>query len=135
MKAAARHEAINMAREAAKSGLTIHTIGMGTPEGAPIPLTNSVGEVSYVEQDGERVISKINESLLEQVASATGGTYFYGEDVDIDKLVQTINQSAPVDLEAQLNRRTEAERFYVFIGLALLLLVADVLVGQRGVMS
>ena len=126
-------EALAMAREAAKAGLTIHTIGVGTTAGAPIPLYDQVGEISYVEENGQRVQSQLNQPLLEQVASATGGIYFDAQELDIQKFVQALNTTAPVDLEAQLNRRTETERFYIFVSLALILLVSDILVSQRRV--
>ncbi len=128
-------KAVEAAREAAKAGLTIHTIGMATTTGAPIPVYDNLGEISYVEQNGQRVTSKLNQPLLEQIASATGGTYFDGQDLDVNRLMRVINQAAPVDLEAQLNRRTQTERFYLFAGLALVLLISDVLVGKRGRMS
>ena len=126
-------DALAMAREAAKAGLTIHTIGVGTTTGAPIPLYDQVGEISYVEENGQRVQSQLNQPLLEQVASATGGIYFDAQELDIQKFVQALNTTAPVDLEAQLNRRTETERFYIFVSLALILLVSDILVSQRRV--
>ncbi len=124
-------EAVAAASEAAKVGLTIHTIGMATEEGAPIPIYNDLGGQSYIEENGEQVQSKLNAPLLEQIASATGGSYFSAEDFDLAKLERALQQSAPVDLTDQ-TRRTRSERFYVFVGLALILLVTDVLLGRRG---
>lgn len=124
-------EAIAAAREAAKAGLTIHTVGMATTEGGPIPTYSDLGEPGFVEtSSGTRVQSKLNEPLLEQIASATGGTYFSGANLDVAGLLRVLEQSTPVDLADQ-TRRLQTERFYVFAGLALVLLVADVLIGRR----
>jgi Ca-activated chloride channel family protein len=130
IKAQRDAEAIAAASEAAKVGLTIHTIGMGSADGAPIPVYNDLGVPSYIEENGQQVQSKLNAPLLEQIASATGGTYFDGENLDLTKLERALEQSAPVDISDQ-TRRTQTERFYLFAGLALILLVSDVLVGRR----
>lgn len=122
-------EAVAAAREAAKMGLTIHTIGMATEAGGQIPVYDDLGNISYVEDQGQRVISKLNQPLLEQIASATGGTYFDGSSLDLDKLQTALEQSAPVDMADQ-TRRIYSERFYLFAGLAFILLVLDVYVGR-----
>jgi Ca-activated chloride channel homolog len=123
--------AVAAAREAAKAGLTIHTIGMATTEGGPIPIYSDLGEPEFVKtSNGNRVESKLNEPLLEQIASATGGTYFAGSDINVGTLIRVLEQSAPVDLADQ-TRRMQTERFYVFAGLALVLLVTDALLGRR----
>ncbi|ABX07530.1 MAG TPA: VWA domain-containing protein [Herpetosiphon sp.] len=122
-------EAVAAAREAAKMGLTIHTIGMATEAGGQIPIYDDLGNISYVEDQGQRVISKLNRPLLEQIASATGGTYFDGSTLDLNQLQTALDQSAPVDLTDQ-TRRVYSERFYIFAGLAFILLVADVFVGR-----
>ncbi len=123
--------AVVAAREAAKVGLTIHTIGMATTEGGPIPIFSDLGEPEFVKTNsGNRVQSKLNEPLLQQIASATGGTYFAGTNLDVPTLIRVLEQSAPVDLADQ-TRRLQTERFYVFAGLALALLVADALLGRR----
>ncbi|MBA3469329.1 MAG: VWA domain-containing protein [Herpetosiphonaceae bacterium] len=124
-------EAVAAAREAAKVGLTIHTVGMATTAGGPIPIYSDLGEPEFIKtSNGTRVQSKLNEPLLEQIASATGGTYFAGTSIDVATLIRVLEQSAPVDLADQ-TRRMQTERFYLFAGLALVLLVADVLLGRR----
>ncbi len=124
-------EAIAAAREASKVGLTIYTIGMATDAGAPIPQYDGDGFNSgYIEKDGQRVESKLNRPVLEQIASATGGLYFDGNKLNLDQLQEQLERSAPVSLEDQ-TRRVRTERFYLFAGTALLLLLADAFLGRQ----
>ncbi|HEY1011921.1 MAG TPA: VWA domain-containing protein [Herpetosiphonaceae bacterium] len=126
-------EAVAAAREAAAAGLTIYTVGAGTTDGGPIPIYDDFGSRTFVEDDsGQQVETKLNEALLEQIASATGGDYVRVDDFDIERFQQSLQRLAPVDLNDQTRRRA-SERFYVFAGLALLVLVADVLLARRGV--
>lgn len=68
-----------VAEELASKGVKVYTIGVGTPSGQPVPVLNADGEVVGVarEKDGVTpVLSKLNEDLLRNIASKTGGKYF-----------------------------------------------------------
>lgn len=70
-------KAINMAKVAGSKNMIIHTIGVGTSEGAPIPERGRAGGVSYKkDQSGNQVLSKLNEDMLKEIAQAGGGKYF-----------------------------------------------------------
>ena len=104
---------------------------MATDAGAPIPQYDGDGFNSgYIEKDGQRVESKLNRPVLEQIASATGGLYFDGNKLNLDQLQEQLERSAPVSLEDQ-TRRVRTERFYLFAGTALLLLLADAFLGRQ----
>ena len=62
---------------ARKAGVRVYTIGMGTPEGNPIPIYGPNGErVDYKhDRAGNIVLTKLDESALQQIAVATGGSY------------------------------------------------------------
>ncbi|MBI3306229.1 MAG: VWA domain-containing protein [Candidatus Omnitrophica bacterium] len=69
---------IEAALEASKqAGLKIYTIGFGTPQGAPIPLKSETGQRTGFKKDdtGQIVITKLNQPILEKIASETGGVY------------------------------------------------------------
>lgn len=66
-------EALGRAKEAARNGMVIHTVGIGAPEGAPIPDPET-GALK-TDREGKTVISKLNEVGLRQISEATGGTY------------------------------------------------------------
>lgn len=70
-------KAVSMAKIAASKNMIIHTIGVGTTEGAPIPETGRAGGISYKkDQSGNQVISQLNEDMLKEIAQAGGGKYF-----------------------------------------------------------
>jgi len=80
-------DAVDRARE---NGIVIHTVGLGTARGGQIPLTRDASldpttalrrrrGTSYLQgPDGETVISKLEESVLQEIATATGGRYVDG---------------------------------------------------------
>jgi Ca-activated chloride channel family protein len=62
-------------REATRHGIRIHTIGIGSAEGAPIPIGRENGTVRYVEDaKGNRILTRFDERTLRWVAETTGGT-------------------------------------------------------------
>ncbi len=74
--------AIDMATEAASKGIIIHTIGMGKPEGAPIPVLNKFGKKDYkVDKQGNVIITKTNDALLQQIATAGNGAYVRAQNI------------------------------------------------------
>lgn len=65
--------ALATARDLSKEGVMINSIGIGTPEGAPVPDLLTGGNKK--DEAGNTVLSRLNEDLLRQVAAATNGTY------------------------------------------------------------
>jgi tetratricopeptide (TPR) repeat protein len=63
--------------DAKKAGVRIYSVGMGTTEGGPIPINNQYGDrIDFKRnQSGSIVLSKMDETMLQQIASITGGTY------------------------------------------------------------
>jgi Ca-activated chloride channel family protein len=63
--------------DAKKAGVRVYSIGMGTPEGGPIPVFNQSGvRTDYKrDQSGSIVLSKLDETMLQQIAAMTGGSY------------------------------------------------------------
>jgi Ca-activated chloride channel homolog len=119
---------------AAEHHVTVHTVGVGTARGSPIPQRNPrTGEITdYIRDEaGEIVVSKLNESLLREVAGRTGGTYVSLDDPRAtSRVVEAVNR-----LQRQENssgRRVEqVDRYGWFVLLALLLLAADTLRSRR----
>ncbi len=71
-------EAVEAAAKAAENGITVYTVGAGTPKGAPIPITSRSGITDYKkDQDGNIVLTKLNEEMLRQIAVAGNGEYYH----------------------------------------------------------
>jgi Ca-activated chloride channel family protein len=69
-------EGIAAAKDAAKDGVKIYTVGVGTAAGEMVPTSEEESETSYVKDDkGETVRSRLDEHTLRDIAGATGGMY------------------------------------------------------------
>lgn len=72
------------AKLAAKQGITIYTIGVGTPEGEIIPIVDEYGRLSYVQTDDGRIVkSQLDEVLLQEIARIGGGMYHRAVQTDL----------------------------------------------------
>jgi len=118
-------EALNAAKEAAKAGIQIYTVGIGALEGAPIP-----GDSGEFLRDaaGQVVISRMDDGLLRQIAEMTGGYHVRATADDIglaDIYLSRIKGSLG---EGEIYKRQERvwhERFFWFSALAMLLLFIE----------
>ena len=115
-------DAVAVAKRAAEQGIRIYTIGIGTPEGAPIEID---GEFIRDEQ-GEMVVSKLNEEMLAQIADLTGGAYVRAtkQDIGLDEIVRSINEMEQSELSTVRFEEFNEQYQYLLIA-ALVLLVAE----------
>ncbi|HSO27138.1 MAG TPA: VWA domain-containing protein [Anaerolineales bacterium] len=122
------------AQEAADQGILIYVIGFGTPEGEPVPETDPSGNVTGYKRDqqGEVVISRLDENTLQQIAQIGGGQYFRaGADAgELDKLLAEISTLQKAKLESRFNTRM-IERYQGFLLVALLALIFAELIPDR----
>ena len=115
---------------AKKAAVRIYTIGLGTPEGGPIPLKDEQGRKSGFKKDlsDQTVITKLNKDLLEKVAQATGGVYV--PSTPSEQEVEIILKHLESLGKKQLEERSVTERddqFQLFLMLALIFLIAEML--------
>jgi len=68
-------DALSKAKEASGEGIVIYTIGIGSPDGSPIPLTVNGRQDYLKDQNGNTVITRLDEDILKEIASATSGRY------------------------------------------------------------
>lgn len=127
-------DAILAARQAAEQDVTIYTIGFGSPQGEPIPEYNDQGVLlGYVrDDDGQTVISKLDESTLTQIALAANGQYYRasasGE--ELSRLVRNLQQLQTARLDSRFET-LRVERFQWFVGAGLLALFVIELIPDR----
>jgi Ca-activated chloride channel family protein len=122
------------AQEAADNDVLIYTIGFGTTEGVPIPETNPNGEITGYKQDqnGQVVLSKLDENTLQAIAHTGNGRY-YGASADgseLDHLLAEIDHLQKAQLQSRFETR-HIERYQIFLSLALLALVISELIPDR----
>ena len=121
-------DAMAAAEAAARQGIKIYTIGIGTPEGAPI----RIGGDFIKDEEGKMVVSKLDEQTLEQIALTTGGGYIRATNrsLGLDEIVQKIGEVEKKQLtESIFEDFSEQYQYPLAVGLALLLL--DFLIPER----
>jgi Ca-activated chloride channel homolog len=126
-------EALAAARDAAKAGLKIFTIGIGTAEGTLLRITDANGNSDYVRDPAGHVVkSHLNETLLRQIAAATGGFYLplrgaNTMEVLYDRGLAPLPKS---EGEERLVRRYH-EQYPWPLAMAVLLLLAEMFLPER----
>ncbi len=111
-------------REAADAGILVHTVGIGSPEGTTIydPETNSV----KLDEEGNPVISRLNEEELRSLASAGRGTYSLLRNTDevATRLADEIDGMEQKSLGAVVFS-SYSSYYQYFLGFAFLVLIVE----------
>lgn len=118
--------AMEAAREAVKKGIRIYTIGMGLPDGAPIPEYNQYGrQVGYKkDRNGSTIVTRLDEDMLRRIAETGGGMYVRANNsnVGLEKIYDDISKMDKTEIDTQVFTDYE-DQFQWFIGPAILLLL------------
>lgn len=126
-------DAIAAANEAKSEGIIIHTIGMGSREGAPIPVYHNNVQAGY-KKDGEGtiVLTKLDEQILQQLADATGGKYILAsnQQSELDLIFREIETMEKREFGSKVFTDYE-DRFQYLLLPALLLLALEFFVSER----
>ena len=113
---------IAAAKRAADQGIKIYAIGIGTPEGAPIKL-----EGDFIrDENGDMVVSKLDESTLREVALSTGGAYIRSTErsMGLAEIIEKIKQTEQSEFTTVQFEEYD-ERYQYLLAVALALLVLD----------
>ena len=114
-------DAVEAARVAKEQGIRIYTIGIGTPEGAPIKIDGEFVK----DEDGQMVVSKLGEQMLEQIASITDGAYVRAtkQSIGLEEIVKSINEMEKSELSTvRYEEYNEQYQYLLAVALSLLLL-------------
>jgi Ca-activated chloride channel family protein len=106
-------EAVDMAAQVRKLGITVHTIGIGDVRGAPIP--DKKGSNSFKKDlEGNTVITRLNEDVLKEIAAAGGGVYVHASNANMgfEAISEKINNMNKVDLKEVTFSRYESKYQY-----------------------
>lgn len=120
--------------EANNLGVKIYAIGLGSPQGVPIPLYNSAGrQVGYKkDRSGDVVLTKLDEQTLEEITEKANGRYYRGSNTE-DELELIYDDLASLEgSEFGATKITEYEdRYYYFLIPAFLILVLEIFIKER----
>ncbi|NBR85118.1 MAG: VWA domain-containing protein [Verrucomicrobia bacterium] len=125
--------AVAAAKSAAEKGLRIFTIGIGSADGELIRVRDEKGKLDFLKDDSGNVVkSKLNETLLQQIAGASGGFYLNLRGANtMDVLYERGLAPLPKsEFNAKLMQRYH-ERFYWPLGIAIVLLVLEMFLPER----
>ena len=123
----------NLSDIAKESGITIISIGVGSTNGAPIPIKeNNIVKSYKKDEKGEVVITKLNENILNDMATQTGGIYFKGDNTSlvVNSIVDKLKEMDKQEFESkQFVSFKDQFQWFLFVGLFLIIL--DVVVFER----
>ncbi|MBN1447446.1 MAG: VWA domain-containing protein [Bacteroidetes bacterium] len=123
---------VAVAKEAAPEGIVIHTIGMGSLEGAPIPVGSGDRRQGFKkDQDGNLVLTRLDDETLREIARITGGSFTQALS-GRDNLATVFEQIERMEKkEFGTKQFTDFEdRFQYLLFLGLLLLVTELLISE-----
>jgi Ca-activated chloride channel family protein len=126
-------DAVSAAKEAVKQGVVIHTIGMGSPLGGPIPIYQGRIQVGFKKDNqGNVVITKLDETVLREIAEAGKGTFVRATSQrnELDQVLEEIAAMEKKEFGAKVFTEYE-DRFQYFLLLAFVLLVFDFFISER----
>ncbi len=121
-------DALAAAAQAAEKGITIYTIGIGTPEGAPI----SIGGEFVKDEEGNMVVTKLDEQILQQIAISTGGGYIRAtnQSMGLNEIISQVNNTEKTKFTSTVFEEFD-EQYQYLIGAALVFLLLDMLMISR----
>lgn len=126
-------DAIDAAKKVAEQGILIYTIGIGDPKGSPIPMSNENGIADFRKDDeGNVIISKLNETMLQDIAVATGGVYSRANNVSfgLNKVLDDMENLNKAEVKTKVYSAYN-DQFQYILGFALFFLLFEFVILER----
>lgn len=123
-------DAVGAAKNAAKNGIKVYTVGMGSTKGSPIPMGGAGNFLR--DNQGNVVITKINETMLTEIANAGNGQYIRANNIraGINNLMDELSELEKSEFETKVYTDFE-DQFQILAILALILLLLDFVILER----
>ena len=126
-------QSIDLARQASKRGMIVHTVGVGTESGSLIPVNDAQGIRDYKRDgDGKLITSILDESILRDIADAGNGTYvrFDNKPANFRAIINAIDSMEKRTLKSNVYSEYE-DRYQSFAILSVSLMLAGILMPTR----
>jgi len=123
-------DAIKAAEEAHEKGIIVYTIGMGSAKGAPIPIG---GNNNFrKDRDGNVVITKLDEKMLQEIAIAGGGKSIRANNtkVGLNELLKEINKLEKSEIESKVYSEYD-DQFQWLAWIAFVILIVEIFILER----
>lgn len=123
-------DAIAAAKQAQELGIQVFVVGIGKPEGSPIPKSGS--NDYFKDRSGQVVVSRLNEEMCQQIAAAGKGIYVRCDNTNtaMRALQQELDRIATAELESTVYADYN-EQYQSFVLIALLLIVIEFFILSR----
>lgn len=126
-------DALEQAAAVAENGIKVHTIGIGSVDGTPIPMYKRGQMLGYrKDKEGNTVVTKLNETMLQQIAASGEGTYVRANNsrTGLNALMDELEGMEREEFGSKMFTSYE-DRFQYFVAVALLLLIIELLLPSR----
>ena len=126
-------DVMEQAEAAGKKGITVYTIGMGLPDGAPIPVYSGNVQTGFKkDKEGNVIVSRLDESLLQQISAAGKGIYVRANnsDVGLQKVLDDISKIQKSEIDNRQYSDYE-DLFQYFIALSLIFLIFELFIYDK----
>ena len=126
-------DVMEQAEAAGKKGITVYTIGMGLPDGAPIPVYSGNVQTGFKkDREGNVIVSRLDESLLQQISAAGKGIYVRANnsDVGLQKVLDDISKIQKSEIDNRQYSDYE-DLFQYFIALSLIFLIFELFIYDK----
>ena len=125
--------ALEAAEQAAKDGIQVFAIGVGTSEGEYLRIRNADGIEEFIrDRQGQPVRSQLDEATLRQIAQLTGGRYTRLSDGALDQLYDSVLATLPREERESELKEVKIERFQWLLSAAICCLIAESIIRRRG---
>ena len=123
--------AIEAAKEAAEKNMQVFILGVGSPDGSPIPEERGSNHFRK-DKDGNVIVTRLNEQMCQEIAKAGNGMYIRVDNSNsAEKILnEEISKLAKTDVESQVFTDFD-EQFQALAWLVLILLVVEMLILER----
>lgn len=121
---------LSAAKQAAEMGISVYTIGVGSSQGQPIPMKDGL----LKDSNGNIVVTKLDEATLKQVAQAGKGAYVHAgnDEFGLNPIIDNIRKLNDEEFNSIVFEEYD-EQYMYFFAIALVLLVVQMLIGERKV--
>lgn len=121
-------DAVEVAKNAAESGIKVYTVGVGSPEGQPIPMDGGL----LKDSDGQIVVTKLNETALQEIAAAGNGAYVRAgnEEFGLNPILDDIRAMEAEEFKSIVFEEYN-EQYMYFFAIAFVLLCIEMALGRK----
>ncbi|MNK03535.1 von Willebrand factor type A domain protein [compost metagenome] len=126
-------DAVSAAKNARAKDVAIHVIGLGSQEGAPVPIYKNGKPVGFhTDEAGKTVVSKLNEEMCKEISEAGNGVYVRASNANsgLNIVMDQVNKMEKKTYDSKSFKNYE-DRFQFFLGLSMLLLLLEFFISNR----